>query len=48
LRQTNGTLTARLQENADPDLARMVAAWPALPPHIKAAILALAATVRGT
>jgi hypothetical protein len=25
----------------DPDLARLVEAWPALPPHIKAAVLAL-------
>jgi hypothetical protein len=25
----------------DPDLARLVAAWPDLPPHIRAAVLAL-------
>jgi hypothetical protein len=34
------------QENAtDPSLARVVAAWPQLPPHVKEAILAL---VRGS
>ena len=48
LRQADGTLTARLQENADPDLARVVAAWPALPEHIKAAVLALVRTAGGT
>jgi hypothetical protein len=26
---------------ADPDLARVVTAWPDLPPHIRAAVLAL-------
>jgi hypothetical protein len=31
---------------ADPVLARLCSAWPALPEHIKAAILALAATGR--
>jgi hypothetical protein len=30
----------------DPDLARVVAAWPDLPGHIKAAVLALVATGR--
>jgi hypothetical protein len=36
-----------LQEAAktDPDLARVVTAWPDLPPHIKAAVLALIGTV---
>jgi hypothetical protein len=27
--------------DGDPDLARMVAAWPTLPQHIRAAVLAL-------
>jgi hypothetical protein len=31
---------------ADPDLARLVAAWPQLPPYIKAAVLALVGTAR--
>jgi hypothetical protein len=31
---------------ADPDLARVVAAWPELPAHIKAAVLALVGTAR--
>jgi hypothetical protein len=31
---------------ADADLARLAAAWPQLPPHIKAAVLALVATAR--
>ncbi|HLN26305.1 MAG TPA: hypothetical protein VK395_01020 [Gemmataceae bacterium] len=30
----------------DPDLARVLAAWPILPEHIKAAILALVETGR--
>jgi hypothetical protein len=30
----------------DPDLARVVAAWPDLPPHIKAAVLAMIQTAR--
>jgi hypothetical protein len=30
----------------DPDLARVLDAWPNLPAHIKAAVLALVATVR--
>jgi hypothetical protein len=30
----------------DPGLARLCSAWPALPPHIQAVILALAATAR--
>jgi hypothetical protein len=28
----------------DPDLARVIATWPDLPPHIKAAVLALVGT----
>jgi hypothetical protein len=32
----------------DPDLARVVEAWPTLPDHIRAAILALASTARGS
>jgi hypothetical protein len=31
---------------ADPDLARVVEAWPSLPRHMKAAVLALVATAR--
>jgi hypothetical protein len=31
---------------ADPDLARVVTAWPDLAPHIKAAVLALIGTAR--
>jgi hypothetical protein len=31
---------------ADPDLARVVTAWPDLPPHIRAAVLALIGTAR--
>jgi hypothetical protein len=30
----------------DADLARVAAAWPDLPPHIKAAVLALVGTAR--
>jgi hypothetical protein len=29
---------------ADPDLARVIASWPELPPHIRAAVLALVGT----
>jgi hypothetical protein len=29
---------------ADPDLTRVIEAWPALPPHIKVAVLALIGT----
>ena len=29
----------------DPDLARVIATWPDLPPHIKAAVLTLVAAV---
>jgi hypothetical protein len=31
---------------ADPDLARVIDAWPDLPPHIKAAVLALVGSIR--
>jgi hypothetical protein len=31
---------------SDPDLARVVTAWPDLPPHIKAAVLALIGAAR--
>jgi hypothetical protein len=31
---------------ADPDLARVVTAWPNLAPHIRAAVLALIGTAR--
>ena len=31
---------------ADPDLAALIAAWPTLPPHIRAAVQALVATTR--
>jgi hypothetical protein len=34
----------QLPKATDPDLARMVEAWPDLPQHIRAAILALAQT----
>ena len=30
----------------DPDLARIVSTWPDLPPHIRAAVLALIGTAR--
>jgi hypothetical protein len=32
----------------DPDLARVVSAWPDLPPPIRAAVLALVVAARGT
>jgi hypothetical protein len=35
---------ALAQAFSDPDLQRLVAAWPALPAHFKAAVLALLAT----
>jgi hypothetical protein len=34
------------QTAPDPDLARVLDAWPSLPAHIKAAVLALVATAR--
>jgi hypothetical protein len=37
----NGSTTS-----PDPDLARLCSAWPMLPDHIRAAVLALVATVR--
>ena len=48
LRQHGRDLTRPLHAAAetDPDLARLVDAWPTLPPHIKAAVLALVATNR--
>ena len=33
-----------LLRETDPDLARVITAWPNLPPHIKAAVLALVGT----
>jgi hypothetical protein len=40
-------LDAKLSNKPDPDLAQIVAVWPNLPDHIKAAILALVKTVGG-
>jgi hypothetical protein len=40
--QLSAPLAHRLQ--ADPDLARLVDAWPTLPAHIRAAVLALVQT----
>jgi hypothetical protein len=43
----DGRLSSLLaRPNADPDLIRVLTAWPDLPPHIKAAILALVGTAR--
>jgi hypothetical protein len=44
------SLTVQLTGAApiDPDLARLVVAWPSLPPHIRAAILALTNTTTHT
>jgi hypothetical protein len=47
LRQEATTLTPSLHTDADPDLSAVVAAWPNLPPHIKAAVLALVRTAAG-
>jgi hypothetical protein len=48
LRQQPPTLTRPLHTDtetvSDPDLARVVTAWPSLPPHIRAAVLALIGT----
>ncbi len=41
-------LTDSLQKPADPDLARLVEAWPHLPPHIRAAVMALVDAGRKT
>jgi hypothetical protein len=43
-----GPLSALLAPHAetDPDLARIAAAWPGLPEHIRQAILALVAAAR--
>jgi hypothetical protein len=37
-------LHAGAENPADPDLARIITAWPVLPAHIKAAVLALIGT----
>jgi hypothetical protein len=49
LGRADPALTGCLQAEADPDLARVVSAWPQQPPHIRAAVLALvgAALPRG-
>jgi hypothetical protein len=46
LRQQPPPLTGPLLPDAgtDPDLARVVTAWPDLPPHVRAAVLALVQT----
>jgi len=49
LRQANPSTPARLsallaQPPVDPELARLAEAWPTLPAHIKAAVMALVAT----
>jgi hypothetical protein len=42
---TSGDTPAALaQAFSDPDLQRLVSAWPALPAHFKAAVLALLGT----
>ena len=40
-RQPPAAYTPLTRPPADPELARVVAAWPQLPDHIKAAVLAL-------
>ena len=42
--QVEPALTPSLQLPADPELARLVDAWPTLPAHIRAAVLALVQT----
>jgi hypothetical protein len=39
-------LHAEAEIPADPDLARVIDAWPDLPDHIRAAVLALVGTTR--
>jgi hypothetical protein len=39
-----GSVARQLPTVADPDLARVILAWPDLPDHIRAAILALVGT----
>jgi hypothetical protein len=41
LRQDEGGACTPLAQTADPGLARLVDAWPTLPAHIRAAVLAL-------
>jgi hypothetical protein len=44
--QDDGQLSSLLaQPAADPDLAQIIDAWPTLPAHIRAAVLALVGTV---
>ena len=43
-RETAASIAAELARLDDPDLARLLAAWPTLPPHIRAALLALVQT----
>jgi hypothetical protein len=40
----SGAKSGALITESDPDLARVLDAWPKLPPHIKAAVLALIGT----
>jgi hypothetical protein len=44
LSAADASLTARL--TADSDLARILTAWPTLPPHIRGGMLALISTAR--
>jgi hypothetical protein len=46
-RTSGDTATALAQVLADPDLQRLVTAWPTLPDQFKAAVLALLATAPG-
>jgi len=48
-RRTAGrTSGSEVESPADPDLAVLVAAWPTLPPYIRAAVRALVATASPT